>query len=125
MLISGTCISEQSLASGKVVASSVLSSWTASRYRSINLLFFFAHLFDTIPIQGNHPFLFVRHLIDQDAYERNPQLASLLVDPAFAAELNERQAAWRRIIQVFISRAFHSLLCATRFFHKCEKRMNF
>jgi len=34
------------------------------------------------------------------AYDRNPELNSLLIDPEFAAELNERQAAWRRIVAV-------------------------
>jgi 6-phosphogluconate dehydrogenase len=32
------------------------------------------------------------------AYDRDPALASLLVDPDFAAELNARQAAWRRVV---------------------------
>jgi 6-phosphogluconate dehydrogenase len=32
------------------------------------------------------------------AYDRNPKLASLLVDPDFAKELNDRQAAWRRVV---------------------------
>ncbi|MBI5518276.1 MAG: NADP-dependent phosphogluconate dehydrogenase [Deltaproteobacteria bacterium] len=32
------------------------------------------------------------------AYDRDPGLASLLVDPDFAAELNARQAAWRRVV---------------------------
>jgi len=34
----------------------------------------------------------------QNAYETNPQLANLMVDPTFAFELNERQSAWRRVI---------------------------
>jgi len=37
------------------------------------------------------------------AYERNPQLASLLVDPEFAREMVERQAAWRRVVNLAIS----------------------
>eukprot|EP00002_Diphylleia_rotans_P011730 TRINITY_DN2309_c0_g3_i1.p2 TRINITY_DN2309_c0_g3~~TRINITY_DN2309_c0_g3_i1.p2 ORF type:complete len:472 (+),score=115.24 TRINITY_DN2309_c0_g3_i1:79-1494(+) len=32
------------------------------------------------------------------AYDRDSKLPSLLVDPEFARELNERQAAWRRIV---------------------------
>eukprot|EP00253_Pinus_taeda_P033321 PITA_33321 len=37
------------------------------------------------------------------AYERNPQLPSLLVDPEFAREMVERQAAWRRVVNLAIS----------------------
>eukprot|EP00245_Coleochaete_scutata_P004055 TRINITY_DN1623_c0_g1_i1.p1 TRINITY_DN1623_c0_g1~~TRINITY_DN1623_c0_g1_i1.p1 ORF type:complete len:567 (-),score=127.77 TRINITY_DN1623_c0_g1_i1:596-2296(-) len=33
------------------------------------------------------------------AYDRNPALASLLVDPEFAKEMVDRQAAWRRVVQ--------------------------
>ena len=33
------------------------------------------------------------------AFERNKDLASLLVDPEFTAELNVRQPGWRRIVQ--------------------------
>jgi len=36
------------------------------------------------------------------AYDRNPELNSLLIDPEFAAELNERQAAWRRIVALAV-----------------------
>ncbi|EPS70190.1 hypothetical protein M569_04567, partial [Genlisea aurea] len=32
------------------------------------------------------------------AYDRNPQLPNLLVDPEFAKEIVERQAAWRRVV---------------------------
>ncbi|KAL5710678.1 hypothetical protein ACHQM5_021214 [Ranunculus cassubicifolius] len=32
------------------------------------------------------------------AYQRNPQLASLIVDPDFAKEMVQRQAAWRRVV---------------------------
>ena len=32
------------------------------------------------------------------AYDRNPDLASLLVDPEFAKEIVERQAAWRKVV---------------------------
>jgi hypothetical protein len=38
----------------------------------------------------------------QAAYGRDAELASLLVDPEFAAELNDRQAAWRRVVQLAI-----------------------
>lgn len=34
----------------------------------------------------------------KQAYDRNPQLASLLVDKEFAAELVDRQVSWRRIV---------------------------
>ncbi|KAJ7558914.1 hypothetical protein O6H91_04G061600 [Diphasiastrum complanatum] len=37
------------------------------------------------------------------AYDRNPQLASLLVDPEFAREMVERQAAWRRVVSLAIN----------------------
>eukprot|EP00253_Pinus_taeda_P027324 PITA_27324 len=37
------------------------------------------------------------------AYDRNPQLPSLLVDPEFAREMVERQAAWRRVVNLAIS----------------------
>eukprot|EP01018_Ginkgo_biloba_P021458 Gb_14015 [translate_table: standard] len=37
------------------------------------------------------------------AYERNSQLASLLVDPEFAREMVERQAAWRRVVNLAIN----------------------
>lgn len=36
------------------------------------------------------------------AYDRNPNLASLLVDPEFAKEMVERQAAWRRVVGLAI-----------------------
>jgi 6-phosphogluconate dehydrogenase len=32
------------------------------------------------------------------AYDRNPDIASLLVDPEFAEEINTRQPSWRRIV---------------------------
>nr|CAB3466738.1 unnamed protein product [Digitaria exilis] len=32
------------------------------------------------------------------AYDRNPNLANLLVDPEFAHEIMDRQAAWRRVV---------------------------
>ena len=33
----------------------------------------------------------------KQAYDRNPNLANLLVDPEFAKEIIERQTAWRRV----------------------------
>ncbi|CAM8947355.1 unnamed protein product [Rhodiola kirilowii] len=36
------------------------------------------------------------------AYQRNPSLASLVVDPEFAKEIVQRQAAWRRVVGVAI-----------------------
>ncbi|CAM8884089.1 unnamed protein product [Rhodiola kirilowii] len=36
------------------------------------------------------------------AYQRNPSLASLVVDPEFAREIVQRQAAWRRVVGVAI-----------------------
>jgi 6-phosphogluconate dehydrogenase len=38
----------------------------------------------------------------KSAYDRDANLPSLLVDKEFAAELNDRQAAWRRIIQLAV-----------------------
>lgn len=32
------------------------------------------------------------------AYDRNPALANLLIDPEFAQELVARQDAWRRVV---------------------------
>ena len=37
------------------------------------------------------------------AYKRNPNLASLIVDPEFAREMVHRQAAWRRVVGLAIS----------------------
>jgi len=34
------------------------------------------------------------------AYDRNPDLANLLIDPEFAAEVNARQHAWRRVVSL-------------------------
>jgi 6-phosphogluconate dehydrogenase len=34
----------------------------------------------------------------KEAFDRNPQLANLLVDPYFAAELEKAQAGWRRVV---------------------------
>jgi len=37
------------------------------------------------------------------AFDSNPSLANLMVDPDFAAELNARQAAWRRVVTLAIA----------------------
>ena len=37
------------------------------------------------------------------AYQRNPNLPSLIVDPEFAKEMVQRQAAWRRVVGLAIS----------------------
>lgn len=37
------------------------------------------------------------------AYQRNPNLASLIVDPEFAKEMVQRQGAWRRVVGLAIS----------------------
>ncbi|KAE9614092.1 hypothetical protein Lal_00016547 [Lupinus albus] len=37
------------------------------------------------------------------AYQRNPNLASLIVDPEFAREMVQRQGAWRRVVGLAIS----------------------
>lgn len=39
----------------------------------------------------------------KQAYDRNPELANLLVDPEFAKEIVDRQAAWRRVVCVAIN----------------------
>ncbi|KAL4425619.1 hypothetical protein ABPG75_009635 [Micractinium tetrahymenae] len=38
----------------------------------------------------------------KQAYQRNPALPNLLVDPEFAKDLAERQAAWRRVVQLAV-----------------------
>ncbi|MBL4845310.1 MAG: NADP-dependent phosphogluconate dehydrogenase [Planctomycetes bacterium] len=38
----------------------------------------------------------------KQAYDRDANLANLLVDPEFAAELNARQASWRRVVQLAV-----------------------
>jgi 6-phosphogluconate dehydrogenase len=38
----------------------------------------------------------------QEAYERSPQLPSLLVDREFAREIGERQAGWRRVLALAV-----------------------
>ncbi|KAL9352366.1 hypothetical protein Peur_055046 [Populus x canadensis] len=37
------------------------------------------------------------------AYDRNPDLPNLLVDPGFAKEIIERQSAWRRVVSIAIN----------------------
>ncbi|MFS7992111.1 putative phosphogluconate dehydrogenase (NADP(+)-dependent, decarboxylating) [Helianthus anomalus] len=39
----------------------------------------------------------------KQAYDRNPELANLLVDPEFAKEMIERQSAWRRVVCLAIN----------------------
>jgi len=39
----------------------------------------------------------------KQAYDRNAELANLLVDPEFAKEIVERQAAWRRVVCLAIN----------------------
>ncbi|KAK4798667.1 hypothetical protein SAY86_030993 [Trapa natans] len=39
----------------------------------------------------------------KQAYDRNPDLANLLVDPEFAKEIIERQSAWRRVVCLAIN----------------------
>jgi 6-phosphogluconate dehydrogenase len=38
----------------------------------------------------------------KQAYDRNPKLASLLIDPEFAKEMVERQGAWRKVVSLAI-----------------------
>jgi 6-phosphogluconate dehydrogenase len=42
------------------------------------------------------------HLLSQ-AFERNPNLASLLVDSEFANEVNSRQSSWRRVVSLCVA----------------------
>jgi 6-phosphogluconate dehydrogenase len=44
-------------------------------------------------------------LLDQIqlAFSENPSLANLLVDPGFAAEINERSGPWRRVVALCIT----------------------
>jgi len=37
------------------------------------------------------------------AYDANPALASLLMDPTFASEIKEREAAWRRVVTLAVT----------------------
>ena len=39
----------------------------------------------------------------KQAYERNPDLNNLLVDPDFAKDLADRQAAWRRVVSLAVT----------------------
>jgi 6-phosphogluconate dehydrogenase len=39
----------------------------------------------------------------QMAFSKNEELANLLVDPVFTAELNERSPAWRRLVALCIT----------------------
>jgi 6-phosphogluconate dehydrogenase len=39
----------------------------------------------------------------KQAYERNPDLNNLLVDPDFAKDLAERQEAWRRVVSLAVT----------------------
>ncbi|KAL9242911.1 hypothetical protein vseg_016868 [Gypsophila vaccaria] len=39
----------------------------------------------------------------KQAYQRNPNLASLVVDPEFAKEMVQRQAAWRRVVGLAVA----------------------
>ncbi|KAL9668042.1 hypothetical protein QQ045_002414 [Rhodiola kirilowii] len=39
----------------------------------------------------------------KQAYDRNPDLANLLVDPEFAKEILERQSAWRKVVCLAIN----------------------
>ncbi|KAG0619886.1 hypothetical protein M758_4G172500 [Ceratodon purpureus] len=38
----------------------------------------------------------------KQAYDRNPKLASLLIDPEFAKEMVERQGSWRKVVSLAI-----------------------
>jgi len=38
----------------------------------------------------------------KQAYDRNPKLASLLIDPEFAQEMVDRQGAWRKVVTLAI-----------------------
>jgi 6-phosphogluconate dehydrogenase len=42
------------------------------------------------------------------AYKKNPGIASLLVDPEFAQELNDRQSSWRRVVALCVQ---HGIPC--------------
>ena len=39
----------------------------------------------------------------KQAYARNPELSNLLVDPEFAQDLADRQAAWRRVVTLAVN----------------------
>lgn len=44
------------------------------------------------------------------AYERNPKLANLMVDPEFAKKLADRDAAWRRVVSTVGSCKLYQLM---------------
>ncbi|KAG6396688.1 hypothetical protein SASPL_142843 [Salvia splendens] len=48
--------------------------------------------------------MFLDHI--KKAYDRNPDLANLLVDPEFAKEIIDRQSAWRRVVTLAINSGF-------------------
>ena len=59
----------------------------------------------------------------KQAYERNPDLANLCIDPEFAKELNERQAAWRRIATLSIAQGTTcGALCASLSYFDAYRR---
>lgn len=68
----------------------VLYSLLVSRCNACNNLFYFnrAGLLDNI----------------KAAYVKNISLANLMVDPDFAASLNSRQNAWRRVVSLCVAR---------------------
>lgn len=39
----------------------------------------------------------------KQAYDRNSDLANLLVDPEFGKEIAEREASWRRVVQTAVT----------------------
>jgi 6-phosphogluconate dehydrogenase len=39
----------------------------------------------------------------KDAFSNDPNLANLMVDPAFAKDLNDRQMAWRRVVSAGVA----------------------
>jgi 6-phosphogluconate dehydrogenase len=39
----------------------------------------------------------------KNAFTTNPTLPNLMIDPTFAAELNERQMAWRRVVSLSVA----------------------
>lgn len=64
----------------------------------------------TLPRFAHSPFTFLPpspflQFLDRikRAYDRNPALANLLVDPEFADEVNSRQAAWRRVVALCVA----------------------
>ena len=56
-----------------------------------------------LPLQGG---CIIRAIFLDDikqAYERNPALPNLMVDPFFAKGLADRQAAWRRVVSLAVN----------------------